>query len=125
MPLLNMLSLERTDFEYAMVYTMEAHATDEWPISSARYEPSGDAVAVRQHQTIEERVEAAARFRATFGVPFEVLVDPMDNRFEEHFCTWPFRLYILQDEKVVWRAQPDGCTYHWLDFMQAFQAVRP
>jgi hypothetical protein len=48
--------------QFLFLYILEAHATDEWPISSGRYVPSGEAIAVKQHKTIEERISACQSF---------------------------------------------------------------
>lgn len=125
MPLLNNMSLSHPGTRWAMVYTMEAHAVDEWPISSARYEPSGAPVCIPQHKTLEERLAAARTFQETFSVPFPVCVDLMDNRFESLFCTWPFRVYILQEGKVVWRADPKACSYQLEDLVCALERLAP
>ncbi|KAG2494373.1 hypothetical protein HYH03_007430 [Edaphochlamys debaryana] len=60
------------------VYTAEAHAVDEWPISSGRCNGGRGPVALRQHRTTAERCAAARAFAAGFGLAgMSVLVDPM------------------------------------------------
>ena len=44
----------------------EAHAVDEWPISSSKWTPDDTIVAVPQHKSIEDRVAAAASFLKMF-----------------------------------------------------------
>ncbi len=44
---------------FLMVYIAEAHAADEWPISSARFNEGRGAVNIRQHKSNEERIAAA------------------------------------------------------------------
>lgn len=111
MPTLSKLSKEYTSVNWALVYTLEAHAIDEWPISSSRYNPTGEPVSILQHQTKEDRLAAAREFRAVFKVPFPVVADTPDDGFEKVFSTWPFRFYILHRRKVTWRAMPRKCTY--------------
>lgn len=60
-----------------MVYISEAHAADEWPISSSRYNGGRGAVVVAQHRTTAERCAAARAFMADFGVTMPLLVDPL------------------------------------------------
>lgn len=114
--------------DWAFVYTMEAHATDEWPISSSRYEPSGAPVRIAQHKTAEERRAAAARFRDTFAVPFPVLCDTLDNAFEAEYCTWPFRFYVLHRGRVLFQAQPAGSacleTYSVADLVAVLEQLQ-
>jgi len=50
------------------VYITEAHATDEWPISSSRYSPGGRVVALAQPRTDAARCAAARGFQEEFQV---------------------------------------------------------
>lgn len=90
---------------------MEAHACDEWPISSGRFTANGEAVNIRQHTTIEERLEAARDFLKVYDVGIPCAVDTIENSFEARYATWPFRWYVLNQGKVVYQAQPKDCTY--------------
>lgn len=123
MPTLKGLAAEYASLRWALVYTLEAHATDEWPISSARYEPSGRPVSIRQHRSIEERLAAAEGFRGSFDVPFPVVADTLANQFEELFCTWPFRFYLLHRRRVVFQSQPQDCTYSLEPLVEAIVQV--
>ena len=75
--------------DFAFVYIEEAHANDEWPISSSRYMPDSQIVSVEQPKLASERVELARRFVKTFGLGTEmkVLVDNPENGnlFEEAY----------------------------------------
>lgn len=124
MPLLARLSQSHCFANWALIYTMEAHASDEWPISSARYEPSRRPVSIPQHRTDGERLQAAQTFQSTFQLPFPVCVDGIENDFEKHFCTWPFRFYILYHGRVFWRAQPRECSYHLEDLVRALEDLQ-
>ena len=61
---------------FRLVYIAEAHSTDEWPISSARYTSDGEPVQLRQPRTASERIDAATQYRAAYGITMPVLVDP-------------------------------------------------
>lgn len=55
----------------AVVYIEEAHATDEWPISSARCAAPGKEgvpVCIARHTTLDARFEAATSFMTDFGL---------------------------------------------------------
>ncbi len=80
-------------FEFVVVYILEAHAEDEWPINSSRHHPNGKVVRVTQHKTMEERFAAAREFNEVYGISkySRLLVDTMDNAFNEQFAAWPFR----------------------------------
>lgn len=56
-----------------LVYIEEAHAADEWPISSARSAPRGVPVALRVHRSDDEREAAARALLEDFDVPLSVL----------------------------------------------------
>eukprot|EP00775_Hariotina_reticulata_P001421 gene1421-1763_t len=62
---------------FAVVYVAEAHAEDEWPIKSSRYNLNRGPVLITQHRTTAERCAAAAAFSADFELRLPVLVDPM------------------------------------------------
>lgn len=111
MPVLKNLFRQYSSLSWAFIYTMEAHAIDEWPISSARYEPSGKPVSIRRHRNIQDRLAAAENFRSTFDVPFAIAADTAADEFEAVFCTWPFRFYVLHHKRVFYQAQPSDCTY--------------
>ena len=81
------------NIDFTIVYITEAHAQDEWPISSARDSPNGKPILVNQHKTMEDRIKAAKEFVKAFKLPrtFRVLVDNMDNEFMDQYASWPFR----------------------------------
>ena len=66
-----MLSLA-AEFESAacfrVVYIAEAHATDEWPISSARCNGGRGPVHIAQPKTADDRIAAARAFQTDFGM---------------------------------------------------------
>ena len=83
------LPLEFNHVSFLFVYTMEAHAEDEWPISSARYDPSEKPVRIKQHTNNEDRLAAARNFQKVFDVTsMPIFVDVIENEFEEIFRTW-------------------------------------
>ena len=93
------------------VYITEAHAQDEWPISSARFTPDKCAVILNQPKTTEERVEVAKSFIKAFNFRVPMLVDPISNPFDEIFAPWPLRFYIVQNRILVYKSQPKNCSY--------------
>ena len=76
--------------DFVAVYIEEAHAIDEWPIAQLD-------IALRQHRSMGERVEAARSFVADFKVhprlPF--VADGMGNAFNAAYASWPFRFWVL------------------------------
>ncbi len=97
-------------FDFVIVYILEAHAQDEWNISSSRHHPDGRVVRVDQPKTMEERKEAAGEFAHVFdlfGGRGRILVDDMDDTFNSIFAAWPFRYYVLDGLEVQLVGMPD------------------
>ena len=104
-----------------MVYIAEAHAIDEWPISSARHNGARGAVAIAQTTTLGARRAAAAAFVDAFvlrgdGALALAVDDPEAGEpFDAAFAPWPMRFYVLQrdaaDAKVYVRfvSAPRDC----------------
>ena len=120
--------------DFVAVYIEEAHATDEWPIAQMD-------IALRQHRSMGERVEAARSFVADFQVhpllPF--VADGMGNAFNAAYASWPFRFWVLDgfeepvkeqgagqgqgveqhQPRVVFKAMPRNSSYYLKD-LEAF-----
>ena len=94
------------------VYILEAHATDEWPINSSRYNGNRGPVNVIQPKTNEERLSLASRFRSDFDcMEIDMLVDSVDNEMEKTFAPWPLRFYGIQSCRLSYIANPKDCSY--------------
>jgi len=104
---------------FALVYIAEAHASDEWPVGLSISH-------ARAPRTLPERMELARQLVVrtqrqcpSWNVP--VLVDGMEDLFQQSFAAWPMRFFVLDGGRVVHKAQPDPetCTYH-LDDLEAW-----
>lgn len=93
--------------DWCIVYIAEAHATDEWPISSARYNGARGAVCLAQTHTTRARADAARAFARDFGLGSTadargahvtlVLDEPEAGEpFSAAYAPWPTRYYVLQ-----------------------------
>ena len=93
----------------------EAHAADEWPISSARATRDGAPVEVAQARSTAARVAAAANFVQNFDFEIRMLVDPVgppeDGPFDAAFAPWPLRFYVFKNGVLRYKAQPRNCTF--------------
>ena len=58
----------RLSASVALVYIAEAHAEDEWPVRSSRYNGGRGPVCLRQSATSAQRAAHAAAFAAAFGL---------------------------------------------------------
>lgn len=109
--------------ELVGVYITEAHAVDEWPISSARYTPDRQPVCIRQPRSTAERCVAARSFQAAFDFRLPLVVDTVDNAFDAVFAPWPLRFYILRGARLLYKAQPRNCSYSVEELRQAIAAA--
>eukprot|EP00029_Vermamoeba_vermiformis_P006920 TRINITY_DN2848_c0_g1_i1.p2 TRINITY_DN2848_c0_g1~~TRINITY_DN2848_c0_g1_i1.p2 ORF type:complete len:130 (-),score=35.71 TRINITY_DN2848_c0_g1_i1:38-427(-) len=84
---------------FVYVYIEEAHADDEWPLSTT--------FCIKQHKTIEERLTAANMLVNEFGSTIPVLVDSMANEFNTKYSVWPERFFIVGSEgEMILAAYP-------------------
>jgi len=97
--------------DFLCVYITEAHAQDEWPISSSRFN-NGKAVIYNQPRKIEERLSIARDFIQAFNFRIPMVADTMENQFEAQYSPWPLRFYIIEDGKLMFKAMPKQCTYN-------------
>jgi len=100
---------------FVAVYIAEAHAQDEWPL--------GRKVCLNQHKTLEERLAVARQFKKDYNLEIPLLVDLMDNNFDQYYSSWPERFYIIEDCKMVLVGHPStefGYDRHhltnWLNY---------
>ena len=112
MPALHSLAAEfQSKADFVIVYIAEAHASDVWPISSARYAHDGKPVDVAAPTTTAERCAVADRFRRDYDVKLQMLVDGVEDGFERAMAPWPLRFYGLEAGLLGYIAQPEGCSY--------------
>lgn len=80
----------------AAVYIEEAHATDEWPITSQSR--AAAPVAIPQHKTLGDREAAARAFVGAYNVDAAltpVFLDTIENGFQSTYAAWPLRWYVF------------------------------
>lgn len=106
-----------------MIYIAEAHAMDEWPVTSGRFnQDRGPVIIPRQPTKANERCDLARQFAQNFGMAVttnkdnivELLVDDPEqgDPFERDYAPWPLRLYLVDAQgKLEWIAQPKDCSY--------------
>lgn len=93
--------------DFVFVYILEAHAEDEWRL--------GSTVCIKQHKILEDRMEAARRFRDENAINIPILVDTMDNVFNKEFAAWPTRFYVVFNGEMVYleKDSEDGNIEYW------------
>lgn len=110
-----------TDVYWCLVYISEAHATDEWPIQSARYTPDQKPVCVSQTHDIPTRAKTAHDFVEKYGIqhwplliapPVETESDHAYENFETVYKPWPFRIYGFEGYTIGFISEPRACETH-------------
>ena len=104
--------------EFKFVYIAEAHAVDEWPISSARYNQDRGPVCLLQAKNTAERREAARTFVRDFDLTpwFDVLIDPIEagQPFDALLAPWPTRFFIIRNDtsELLYSSVPSEASFH-------------
>lgn len=111
------------EIQWLVIYIAEAHADDEWPVASARYN-AGQEVHVLQTKSMSSRIEQAQRFYSDFSYTednkiWNLLVAPPEEDsevskmelygFEAMYKPWPFRAYGLVNRSIDFTPEPHAC----------------
>lgn len=88
-----------------LVYTAEAHASDEWPVGPHIHQP--------QPKSTAGRCAVATRRLAQLGLEsLPALVETSSEAFHRAYASWPLRWYFMRDRRIEHIAQPhDGGGY--------------
>jgi len=95
------LQKQFTKVGFLAVYISEAHAVDEWKL--------GNKICIKQHKTLEERIEAAKSFVKDFDFQLPMVVDGMMNQFDKTYAVWPDRFFGIS--KGIMRLIPQPGEY--------------
>ena len=87
--------------QFVFVYILEAHACDEWPVGNR-------TIQLEQHKTIASKIAAAKLLQDKYPINCHVVVDSEEDTFVNVFCSWPFRFWIVHNNKVQLKCMPDG-----------------
>jgi hypothetical protein len=90
---------------WVLVYTREAHPSEEGPDRDNLRED----IEVPQHTTFETRLEAARTCAVKMDLKLHVLVDGIDNKVTELYAGWPNRGYVIDANGVIISRQ------NWID----------
>jgi len=88
----------RDNVEFLMVYIREAHASDEWPLGKTKCVP--------QHKTLQDRIAVASELIEKYGFTMKVVVDSMDNQFNNNFHVWPERYFLFSGYNLEYVSKP-------------------
>lgn len=99
-----------------IIYIREAHASDGWKFD----EPQFSFIA--NHKDIQDRIQAVQIMiqmgKINKETKISVYCDTMDDHTNHLFRGWPERLYVLYDQKVLYKGQqgPLGYSIPSLDY---------
>ena len=106
------------NINWILVYTAEAHAIDEWPISSARYSLNKKPIIVTQTRNITDRCVVAQKFvneyeftnwKLLIAPPAHLDFDNLHYNFETIYKPWPFRIYGFTKLDITFASEPRSC----------------
>jgi len=80
---------------FVAVYISEAHADDEWPIRTEK------KLKIKQHQEIEDRVNASNVLIKDYDWKIPLYLDCMDNEFEQTYNGWPLRIVLINNDGLI------------------------
>ncbi len=89
---------------FLAVYIAEAHARDQWPVGKT-------ISCVDQPTTLAQRLKNAQEFQKNFNFQMPILVDNMENNFHYSYGSWPFRFFVIHEDKLILKAQPNSKSY--------------
>lgn len=67
-----------------------------------------DVVLDKQPTQMEERCQVACEFQTNTEYKMPIAVDTMENQFDSLFGAWPVRFFIVQNNVLVYKAQPNS-----------------
>ena len=115
-------SCQSVNASLCIIYIEEAHAQDEWPIRSATQTVDGKPILYNKAIVLDDRLIAAQDFKRDYNVDSSkcnLVVDHIDNGFQNLYASWPIRWYVLSassglaDAKVTLNhiGQPDNAAF--------------
>lgn len=105
---------------FLLVYIREAHASDSW--QSTRNEREG--VVLGQSNGIAEKQEHALMCTRTLHLPFQALVDGLDNKVESAFAAWPSRAFVIgRDGRIRYSTRLTELDFSPRDMESALQSA--
>ncbi len=86
---------------FYLVYLKEIHPTDGWQVR----ENEEDAVLVRQHRSLRERIEVGQTCMLKMALEMPAMVDEMDDAVATAYGAMPERLYLVgRDGRVAFKS---------------------
>jgi tetratricopeptide (TPR) repeat protein len=103
---------------FLLVYIREAHAIGDW--QSTRNERDG--VVLPPAQGLAEKQNHAAMCTRTLHLPFQALLDGLDNKVESAFAAWPSRAFVIgTDGRILYSTRLTELDFSADDMKTALQ----
>lgn len=101
-----------------MVYIKEIHSTDGWQVD----ENERQQVLVRQHRSLEERVEVGQTCMLKMALEMPAVVDEMDDAVTRAYAALPERLYLIgRDGRVAYKGGLGPMFFRPLEWEEAIE----
>jgi thyroxine 5-deiodinase len=103
--------------DFIIIYIREAHASDGWKFDGNNYS------FIRHHRDTRDRLNAVKVMTEMANISQDqrvsIYCDTMDNITNNLFRAWPERLYVLHDQKILYRGGegPDGYSIPSVDLV--------
>jgi hypothetical protein len=105
--------------DFFVVYIKEIHPTDGWQVK----ENEQDAVLLRQHQSMEERVGVGQTCMLKMALEMPAVVDEMDDAVARAYAAMPERLYLIgRDGRVAYKGGMGPMFFRPDEWNEAIQA---
>lgn len=93
--------------QFATIYIAEAHPVDGWKIpgnfrEDEEYTGDEDDFCIKQPTSMEERCVIAKRLVESKNFNWPVYLDTMKNTALHAYNSWPIRLYMIENGKVIY-----------------------
>lgn len=88
-----------------IIYIKEAHAYDVWPIGLSA------GTINYSHKVIKDRLHCAKKMKDSFNLKIPIYCDNMNNEFQNEFACWPFRYFVVKNNKLIHIGQPNNSTF--------------
>jgi len=109
----------RDQVAFYTVYIKEIHPTDGWQVK----ENERDGVLVRQHRSMDERVEVGEACMLALALEAPALVDEMDDAVARAYAAVPERLYLVgRDGRIAYKGGMGPMYFRPLEWEQAIRA---
>lgn len=112
----SIVDASKSHIGWKFIYIAEAHATDEWPIQSARGSVDGE-ISNPQTRTSSDRLKLAMETRKKYlGDRWECYIDPPEGEeiteeggpFMQIYKPWPLRVYGFVGKHLEFISEPKG-----------------